>query len=142
MGQQDILQMITNNELNSLSVKFSDIGGNQKSFMLKDESINDLFNNGIWVDSSDVIGLLSICDDDLLLKPDLSSFMFNDDRAATINCKVFRINGSVHEINATEELSSLMQKASLMGIDSSFKIDDYLMSNSSGVQVISKKYNS
>lgn len=122
MGQQDIISMIVNNDVKALQVFFSDVAGNEKQVSLEANDINYLMNDKVWVDASDVTGLLNICEDEYLLKPDLKSFRLegingNGKKKAVFKCTVFEQNGSLHELNIESTYSNLCNMAKERGID-------------------------
>ena len=112
MGQKDIISMIVNNDVKALQVFFSDVAGNEKQVSLETDDINSLMSDNVWVDASDVTGLLNICEDEYLLKPDLKSFRLesingNGKKKAIFRCTVFEQNGSLHELNVKSAYSNL-----------------------------------
>lgn len=122
MGQQDIIRMIVNNDVNALQIFFSDVIGNEKHVSLEKSDIHYLLNDKIWVDASDVTGLLNICDDEYLLKPDLKSFRLESlngkgKKKAILKCNVYEQNGSLHELNANLVYSELCNVAKENGIN-------------------------
>ncbi|OFX18288.1 MAG: hypothetical protein A2033_17725 [Bacteroidetes bacterium GWA2_31_9] len=122
MGQQDIISMIVNNDVKALQVFFSDVAGNEKQVSLETNDIDNLMNNNVWVDASDVTGLLNICEDEYLLKPDLKSFRLesingNGKKKAIFRCTVFEQNGSLHELNIESTYVDLCKIAKNTGIN-------------------------
>lgn len=122
MGQQDIISMIVNNDVKALQVFYSDVAGNEKQVLLDASDINYLMNDKVWVDASDVTGLLNICEDEYLLKPDLKSFRLesingNGKKKAVFKCTVFEQNGSLHELNIESVYSNLCNVAKENGIN-------------------------
>lgn len=130
MGQLDIISMIVNNDVKALQVFFNDVAGNEKQVSLETNDINNLMNDKVWVDASDVTGLLNICEDEYLLKPDLKSFRLesingNGKKKAIFKCTVFEQNGSLHELNVQSAYSNLCTIAKNTGVDE----DDFFKVN-------------
>ena len=114
--------MIVNNDVKALQVFFSDVAGNEKQVSLETNDIDNLMNNNVWVDASDVTGLLNICEDEYLLKPDLKSFRLesingNGKKKAIFRCTVFEQNGSLHELNIESTYVDLCKIAKNTGIN-------------------------
>lgn len=140
MGKEELISLINKKEsqINYIYLYFSDLIGNEKQVVINKKQIYELLEGKIFVDSSEILGLLSVFDDEYMIMPDLNSLSINNtepDRFISMNCKLYEINGSIHELDVNSVKSELINSASNLGIAESELFEKYFSNNQSVVPI-------
>ena len=75
MNKQEIKKRCRAQKVNSISLWFTDVLGMLKSVSVSIKELDDVIENGKFFDGSSIEGFARIQESDLLLKPDLDTFM-------------------------------------------------------------------
>lgn len=98
-----------------IKLLFNDIMGIEKSLTIAVNKLDDLLNKNVWVDASDVEGLLSICDDEMYLLPksDSYSIVKNIDGSinAIIKCDIYRHDGTLYNYKNNGSSQNVIKEA-------------------------------
>jgi len=93
MTKQDIAQLVKKEKIGAISLWFVDVLGRLKTITVSFKEINDVLENGKFIDGSSIEGFARIEESDLLLLPDLDTFMvlpfeFENLKMARLICDV------------------------------------------------------
>lgn len=75
MTKQEIKKACQADKVNSISLWFTDVLGMLKSVSVSIKELNDVIENGKFFDGSSIEGFARVQESDLLLKPDLDTFI-------------------------------------------------------------------
>lgn len=102
-----------------INLQFSDISGVAKSVGIPAEMWQDVLDHGQWFDGSSIQGFARIAESDMLLVPDLETFVQipwdEDVPTARVICDVFLPDGSPFEGDPRRVLKNLMNEAKAEG---------------------------
>ena len=91
-SQEHVLQEVAEKDIRFIRLWFTDVAGVLKSVSTDPGELEDAFHEGIGFDGSAVQGLTRVCESDMLLRPDASTFQMlpsvggGDDRVARMFC--------------------------------------------------------
>ncbi|RLG09182.1 type I glutamate--ammonia ligase [Candidatus Pacearchaeota archaeon] len=69
-----IFKMIKKKDVKFVKLQFTDILGTVKSVMISVDNFSESIEKGTWFDGSSIEGFARICESDMFLKPDISTF--------------------------------------------------------------------
>ena len=98
-SQEHVLQEVAEKDIRFIRLWFTDVAGVLKSVSIDPGELEDAFHEGIGFDGSAVQGLTRVCESDMLLRPDASTFQLlpsvggDDDRVARMFCDVHTPDG-------------------------------------------------
>ena len=99
--EKSLTKRVSRDNVKQIKLLFSDVLGIEKSLTISTSKVDDLVNNKIWVDASDVEGLLHICEDEMYLVPKVDSYKIVKDidgnTNAYISCDVYSSDGTKYE---------------------------------------------
>ncbi|NQV13004.1 MAG: glutamine synthetase [Parcubacteria group bacterium] len=99
MTKVEIKKLCKTHNVNSISLWFTDVLGMLKSVSVSIKEINDVIENGKFFDGSSIEGFARIEESDLLLKPDLDTFIvlpfeIGDFKMGRLICDVYSPDGT------------------------------------------------
>ncbi|MEA4811733.1 MAG: type I glutamate--ammonia ligase [Anaerolineaceae bacterium] len=102
MDKKSLLEQVRNDEVNFISLQFTDIIGSVKSLDIPVEQLPEVLDDGIWFDGSSVEGFSRIQESDMHLRADMQTYAvlpFSPAafKRARILCEVFKQNGEPFE---------------------------------------------
>jgi glutamine synthetase len=75
MKGKDLLQSVQRDKIDFIDLMFCDLYGNLKSVTISPRELDDCLRNGKWFDGSSIQGFTRIHESDMLLVPDVSSYL-------------------------------------------------------------------
>src|SRR6185503_18693289 len=118
---QDILGLVEEQQVEFISLQFTDIVGMVKNVTIPVAQLGDCLDHGVWFDGSSIEGFARIAESDMFLVPDLESFAIVPwDRGegfttARLICDVFMPDGKPFAGDPRYVLKSALQDAERMG---------------------------
>jgi len=93
MKKEDILKKVKTDKIEYIDLMFSDLSGRLKSVTISPRELEDCLDNGKWFDGSSIEGFTRIHESDMLLIPDLSTYLSlpwprNEKNVARMICEV------------------------------------------------------
>jgi len=94
MDKEKIMQKVKNEKIEFIDLMFSDLFGRLKNVTISPRELQDCLDNGKWFDGSSVEGFRRIHESDMLLIPDLSTYirlpwLRNEKNVARMICDVY-----------------------------------------------------
>lgn len=94
----EVLQIVQEERVKFVSLWFTDITGLVKSIMIPAQELENVLENGSHFDGSAIEGFARVAESDMVLAPDLSSFIIlpwadGDDKTARLICSICTQNG-------------------------------------------------
>jgi len=94
MQKQEIIQKVKREKIEFIDLMFSDLSGRSKNVTISPRELKDCLDNGKWFDGSSIQGFTRIHESDMMLIPDLSTFIIlpwprDTTRAARMICDVY-----------------------------------------------------
>jgi len=94
MQKQEIIQKVKREKIEFIDLMFSDLSGRSKNVTISPRELKDCLDSGKWFDGSSIQGFTRIHESDMMLIPDLSTFILlpwprDDTRAARMICDVY-----------------------------------------------------
>ena len=74
METQEVLKKIAKDDVKFIQLQFTDLYGTVKSLTIPVKQLPDTFENGVWFDGSSILGFSRICESDMYLKPDITTY--------------------------------------------------------------------
>ncbi len=96
----DILEKAKEEKVKLIELQFSDIFGTIKSVTIPIEKLNEALEGGVWFDGSSIEGFTRICESDMYLMPDPSTYSlipWSETKIARIICDVYMPDGKPFE---------------------------------------------
>lgn len=120
MGPQEIKKLIQKENVGAISLWFTDVLGQLKTVTVSVKEINDLIENGKFIDGSSIQGFSRIEESDLLLIPDLTTFAvvpfdFKNLKMARLICDVTYPDGRPYPSCPRYILKKILAKAAKKG---------------------------
>ncbi len=93
MDKETIIQKVKSEKIEFIDLMFSDLFGNLKNVTISPRELRDCLDNGKWFDGSSIEGFRRIHESDMLLIPDLSTYILlpwlrNGKNVARLMCDV------------------------------------------------------
>lgn len=116
MVPKEIQKLIKQENIGAISLWFTDVLGQLKTVTVSIKEVNDVIENGKFIDGSSIEGFARIEESDLLIIPDLDTFAiipfdFNGLKMARFICDVCHPNGQPYESCPRQVLKNILQKA-------------------------------
>ncbi|MBU0670861.1 glutamine synthetase family protein, partial [Patescibacteria group bacterium] len=117
----EIKKLVKEKEVQAISLWFTDVLGQLKTVTVSYKEINDVLENGKFIDGSSIEGFSRIQESDLLLLPDFNTFavipfdMNGGTKIARLICDVAYPDGSPFEACPRQTLKRVLQKAEEKG---------------------------
>lgn len=116
----EIIETIREKDIKFIRLQFSDLNGKIKSFAVATKSIEDVLENGQSFDGSSVTGFGGIEESDMLVKPDVSTFVMipwrsKEHASARMICDIYTPNGKRFEGDPRFIAQKISEKAKEMG---------------------------
>ncbi|MFA6027855.1 MAG: glutamine synthetase family protein [Patescibacteria group bacterium] len=120
MTQEEIKDLIKKEEVGAVSLWFTDVLGQLKTVTVSGKEINDVLENGKFIDGSSIEGFSRIEESDLLLVPDLATFGvlpfdFNGLKMARLICDVTYPDGKPYGSCPRQILKKALAEAQKQG---------------------------
>ena len=117
--EKELAKRVSQENVKQIKLLFSDVLGNEKTLTISTNKVEDLMNNKIWVDASDIEGLLHICEDEMYLSPKIETYKIVKDVDGNINayiiCDVFSSDGEKYEVSKSMITKSVINDARKIG---------------------------
>jgi glutamine synthetase len=116
-----MLEKIKKDKVNFIQLQFTDLYGSIKSLTIPAKKLPDALENGVWFDGSSIEGFARICESDMYLKPDISTYAVipwlnsEDGNTARFICDVYNPDGKPFPGDPRYILKKVLQEASEMG---------------------------
>ena len=120
-SKEHILQTVQTENVQFVRLQFTDTVGILKAVTIPVSKLEDAIDNNVWFDGSSVEGFTRICESDMYLQPDLSTFAVipwtkNEDIiVARIICDVFMPDGTPFAGDPRQILKRQIERARMMG---------------------------
>lgn len=120
MNKDEILGAVKGGEIAFVDLMFTDLPGQMKSVTISPRELEDCLESGKWFDGSSVEGFTRIHESDMLLIPDVSTYvrlpwLRDGKRAARIICDVYDPDGKPFSGDPRYILKRAIAKAGEMG---------------------------
>jgi len=115
--KKKVLQDVKTRGISFINLQFTDIHGGLKSTTISTTQLEDSLNSGTWFDGSSIKGFARICESDMYLLPDPSTYSIIpwEKEVARIICDVYTPDGVPFEGDPRQILKRALKKASDMG---------------------------
>ena len=119
-GVSEVLEQAQRDETQFVSLQFTDVMGTIKNVTIPVSELGEALENGIWFDGSSVEGYTRICESDMYLMPDASTYQLlpwsaPDQRTARIICNVLQPNGQPFSADPRSVLQLALAECEEMG---------------------------
>lgn len=117
----DIRQSVKENNVRFLRLSFTDINGTLKAVEVPTSQLDKVLSNDIRFDGSSIDGFVRIEESDMVLYPDLSSWMVlpwadkSGSRIGRLTCSVHKTNGDPFEGDPRNNLKRVLDQMKDMG---------------------------
>lgn len=120
MEKEKVLQTVKHDKIDFIDLMFCDLYGNLKSVTISPRELEDCLVNGKWFDGSSVEGFTRIHESDMLLVPDVSTYLRlpwprSDKNVARIICDVHEPNKTPFAGDPRYILKRILEKAKSKG---------------------------
>ena len=121
MANPEILENIQKDDVKFIQLQFTDLYGIVKSLTIPIKQLSDALKNGVWFDGSSILGFSRICESDMYLKPDISTYSIipwlNSEYGNTARfiCEVYNPDGKPFEGDPRFILKKILAEAKEMG---------------------------
>ena len=115
-------RIIQEQNVQFLSMQFSDIVGHVKSVTIPADAFDDAVDHGVWFDGSSIEGFVRIAESDMYLVPDLATFAVipwesGENVTARVICDVYTPAGEPFAGDPRHVLKRVMAEAEAMGFE-------------------------
>ncbi|OQX22555.1 MAG: hypothetical protein BWK75_00465 [Candidatus Altiarchaeales archaeon A3] len=116
----DLVKTITEKDIKFIRLQFSDLNGKIKSFAVSTKEIENIIENGQSFDGSSVTGFGDIEESDMLVKPDVNTFVTipwrpKEHASARMICDIYVPDGKRFEGDPRYIAQKISEKAKEMG---------------------------
>lgn len=116
----EVLQTVQEERVRFVALWFTDITGLVKSIMIPAVELENVLENGSHFDGSAIEGFARVAESDMILMPDLSSFIVlpwtdGEDKTARLICSICTQNGDPFIGDPRNLLSKVLEQARGMG---------------------------
>ncbi len=120
--KNDIVRLVEENDVKFIRLMFTDIFGQGKNVAITVNQLNDALDNKIMFDGSSIQGFARIEESDMILYPDLDSFVIlpwrpQQGREARIICNVYTTDGKPFMSDPRNVLKKVLDDAHALGYD-------------------------
>ena len=120
MEKEKILQEVQHDKIDFVDLMFCDLYGNLKSVTISPRELEDCLDNGKWFDGSSIEGFTRIHESDMLLVPDMSTYLRlpwprHEKNVARIICDVHEPNKNPFEGDPRYILKRVLERAQSKG---------------------------
>lgn len=118
--KKKILERAKKDDVKFVELQFTDILGSIKSVIIPVEKLKESLEKGIWFDGSSIEGFSRICESDMFLKPDPSTYAIlpwksKQDTIARLICDVYKPDGKQFEGDPRYILKRVITEAKELG---------------------------
>lgn len=139
MDEKELLERVAEDEVQFISLQFTDIIGTVKSVSIPVHRLEEALNRGVWFDGSSIEGFARIYEADMFLKPDPNSYSLfpwsqPERRRARIICDVYGTDGNPFKGDPRSVLKRAVNRAAEMGLSFNCgpEVEFFLFDNGSG----------
>jgi len=136
MQTQEILEQLKKDDVQFVSLQFSDLLGTVKEIIIPAEEVKHALIHGIWFDGSSIEGFARIHESDLFLKPDTETYalipwLTENGKTARIICNIHRPDGEPFNGDPRFILKKAIAEATEMGFQYNVgpELEFYLFKN-------------
>ncbi|NIO36450.1 glutamine synthetase [Candidatus Bathyarchaeota archaeon] len=120
MEKEKILKIVERDKIDFIDLMFCDLYGNLKSVTISPRELEDSLDDGKWFDGSSIEGFTRIHESDMLLVPDVSTYLLlpwprDDKKVARIICDVHEPNKNPFAGDPRYILKRVLEKARSKG---------------------------
>jgi glutamine synthetase len=120
MDKEKILEAVERDKIDFIDLMFCDLYGNLKSVTISPRELEDCLDNGKWFDGSSIEGFTRIHESDMLLIPDVSTYLRlpwlrAERNVARIICDVHEPQKNPFEGDPRYILKRMLKKAEQLG---------------------------
>ncbi len=118
-----VMKMAEEHGVQFVDMQFTDMDGILKAVTLPVHKLEDGIDNNVWFDGSSIAGFTTITESDMILKPDLDTFvvlpwtMGSEDVTARLICDVLNPDGTPFEGDPRYILRKQMAEAKKLGLE-------------------------
>ncbi|MEO1286404.1 MAG: type I glutamate--ammonia ligase [Chloroflexota bacterium] len=122
MTKDDILALVEENNIQYISLWFTDITGTVKSVVVPANKLSNVIETGVHFDGSAVEGFARVAESDMILLPDLNTFAIlpwhntDEERTARLICGVYTPQGEPFIGDPRNALIRALESASEMNL--------------------------
>ena len=123
MRDKDIMKQMEKDKIEFVQLQFSDLYGIVKSLTIPFPQIENAFTNGIWFDGSSIEGFARVCESDMYLAPDISTYnvipWLNSEHGNTARfiCDIYTPDGKPFEGDPMFILKKVLLRAKKLGLE-------------------------
>lgn len=120
-SQEQVLEEIKKQHVRFISLQFTDLLGSVKNVTIPAEELGESFKYGTWFDGSSIEGFARICESDMLLKPDPSTFAVipwletENGKTARLICDIYQTSEKPLRSDPRYILNKALNEAKEMG---------------------------
>jgi len=118
---KSIIEKVKNDNVKFIQLQFSDLYGIVKSLTIPVKQLQGAMEHGVWFDGSSIEGFARICESDMYLKPDVSTYamipwlMSEEGNTARFICDIFTPDDKPFEGDPRYILKKTIAEAAEMG---------------------------
>jgi len=118
---KNLLEKVKKDKVKFIQLQFSDLFGIVKSLTIPASQLESTMEKGAWFDGSSIEGFARICESDMYLKPDVSTYavipwlMSEHGNTARLICDIYTPDGKPFKGDPRYILKEAMQEAKKMG---------------------------
>lgn len=139
MDEKTLLERVADDEVQFISLQFTDIMGTVKSVSIPVHRLEEALTRGVWFDGSSIEGFARIYEADMFLKPDPDSYSLlpwsrPERRRARIICDVYGTDGNPFKGDPRSVLKRAVDRAAEMGLHFNCgpEVEFFLFDNGTG----------
>ena len=119
--KESVLDFVVSNDVKFIKLQFCDIFGNLKNINITASQIERVLNEGISFNSSSIVGFANSLGSDLLLVPDVTTFVIlpwrpQHGKVARLICDIRRIDGSPFDCDTRSILRTCSAHCKELGL--------------------------
>jgi glutamine synthetase len=121
VSPDDILGRAQQDQVRFIQLQFADIHGLSKCATIPLSQLGGALQRGVWFDGSSVEGFTRICESDMYLKPDASTYAVlpgqnHETSTARLICDVYTPDGQPFEGDPRQILKQVLEEAQRLGL--------------------------